>query len=61
LREGGLARLRNHNARQNPSTARHKPWEVLVSVEFKSQETGVSFEQYLKSGSGRAFARRHFR
>lgn len=55
------ARLRDHNAGQNPSTARHKPREVLVTVEFKSQASAVGFEQYLKTGSGRAFARRHFR
>ena len=55
------ARLRDHNAGKNPSTARHKPWEVIVAVEFRSEEGAVGFEQYLKTGSGRAFALRHFR
>ena len=55
------ARLRDHNAGQNPSTARHKPWRVLVMVEFGSEHGAVSFERYLKTGSGRALARRHLR
>ena len=55
------ARLRDHNAGRNPSTACHKPWKVLVTVEFRSEPGAVSFEQYLKTGSGRAFTRRHFR
>jgi hypothetical protein len=30
------------------------------SIAFRSKEKAVVFEQYLKSGSGREFARRHF-
>jgi len=41
-------------------TARHKPWELVASVEFASKTSAVCFERYLKSGSGRAFAKRHF-
>jgi hypothetical protein len=33
---------------------------VMVSVEFPDQRAAVRFERYLKSGSGRAFAKRHF-
>jgi len=33
---------------------------LVVSLEFKSEEAAVRFERYLKSGSGRAFAKRHF-
>jgi len=29
-------------------------------MEFRSERQAVRFEQYLKSGSGRAFAKRHF-
>jgi len=54
------ARLRAHNAGQNPSTASYKPWEIVVALEFPTEEKAVRFERYLKSGSGRAFARRHF-
>ena len=54
------ARLKAHNAGQNPSTARHKPWQLVVALEFRSEQAAVRFERYLKSGSGRAFAKRHF-
>jgi predicted GIY-YIG superfamily endonuclease len=54
------ARLKAHNAGQNPSMARHKPWQLVVALEFRSEQAAVRFERYLKSGSGRAFAKRHF-
>jgi putative endonuclease len=54
------ARLQAHNAGQNPSTVRWKPWLLDVCVEFRNEERAVRFEKYLKSGSGHAFAKRHF-
>jgi putative endonuclease len=54
------ARLRAHNAGQNRSTVAYGPWKVIVSVEFATENAAVRFERYLKSGSGRAFAKRHF-
>jgi hypothetical protein len=30
-----------------------------VSVEFRDERPAAQFEKYLKSGSGRAFAKRH--
>ena len=53
-------RLHWHNAGANVHTARDRPWYVIVSVEFRTQEGALEFERYLKTGSGRAFARRHF-
>jgi putative endonuclease len=55
------ARLKAHNAGQNPSTARWRPWSIDVSIEFRTEGMAVRFERYLKSGSGHAFASRHFR
>jgi putative endonuclease len=43
-----------------PHTARYGPWELHVVIEFRDEPTAVRFERYLKSGSGRAFAKRHF-
>jgi putative endonuclease len=54
------SRLQWHNAGQNDHTARDRPWHVLVLIEFKNAEPAFAFERYLKSGSGRAFAKRHF-
>jgi hypothetical protein len=30
-------------------------------IEFDEEEPALKFERYLKTGSGREFARRHFR
>ena len=54
------ARLRAHNAGQNPSTIRWNPWVIDVSIEFRSEKVALQFEKYLKSGSGHAFPSRHF-
>lgn len=53
-------RLKQHNAGQNVHTARCRPWRAIVAIEFANQESAIRFERYLKSGSGRAFANRHF-
>lgn len=53
-------RLEWHNYGPSGQTLQHRPWSVIVSVEFADEQTAVQFERYLKSGSGRAFAKRHF-
>jgi putative endonuclease len=55
------ARLADHNAGRCPHTARARPWTVDVIVKFADQRRAMAFERYLKSGSGCAFAQRHFR
>jgi putative endonuclease len=54
------ARLDWHNAGPAGHTIRHRPWSVVVSMEFPTEQAARRFEKYLKSGSGRAFACRHF-
>lgn len=54
------ARLRKHNAGLCPHTSKHKPWKIETAVAFRSLTKARAFESYLKSGSGREFARRHF-
>jgi predicted GIY-YIG superfamily endonuclease len=54
------ARVSAHNAGQNRSTAPWKPWDIDVTIEFRSERMALRFEKYLKSGAGHAFARRHF-
>jgi len=54
------ARLKKHNEGGVPSTAPHKPWQITTAHAFRSREKAVAFERYLKTGSGREFARRHF-
>jgi putative endonuclease len=55
------ARLTAHNTGRCPHTAPGRPWTIDVIVEFADERRAVAFEQYLKSGSGFAFARRHLR
>jgi predicted GIY-YIG superfamily endonuclease len=53
-------RLKAHNSGRLPYTARHRPWRIDVAIAFRSKKRARSFESYLKSHSGRAFASKHF-
>tara|TARA_R110000772_G_scaffold18400_6_gene51419 strand:+ start:25910 stop:26191 length:282 start_codon:yes stop_codon:yes gene_type:complete len=55
------ARLAEHNAGKSRYTAKFKPWMLLSFHYFVSEETALAFEKYLKTGSGRALARKRFR
>ena len=52
-------RLAAYNAGQNKSTARARPWVLVTLIQFSDESTAARFERYVKSGSGRAFARQH--
>lgn len=52
-------RLKEHNAGNVSHTAKFKPWTVKNYFAFNDREKAVAFEKYLKTGSGRAFAKRH--
>jgi predicted GIY-YIG superfamily endonuclease len=53
-------RLAVHNSGGSLHTAELRPWELVAAIEFAKQSSAAAFEKYLKSGSGRAFAKRHF-
>jgi len=53
-------RLREHNSGECRTTAPYRPWTIEVAIRFKDDKKAAEFEQYLKSGSGHAFAKRHF-
>jgi putative endonuclease len=53
-------RLKWHNTGPSGHTLRYRPWAVSVVMEFPTENEARRFERYLKSGSGRAFAKRHF-
>jgi putative endonuclease len=53
-------RLQEHNRGHCPHTAKYKPWQIETAIAFASQAKARAFEKYLKSGSGREFARRYF-
>jgi predicted GIY-YIG superfamily endonuclease len=54
------ARLDWHNHGPSGHTTHDRPWSAVVTIEFPSERLARRFEKYLKSGSGRAFAKRHF-
>ena len=53
-------RLLWHNTGPSGVTVANRAWRVVVSLEFANARTAGQFERYLKTGSGRAFAKRHF-
>jgi putative endonuclease len=53
-------RLEEHNNGKSIHTNKHRPWKVVVSIGFADPAKAAEFERYLKSGSGRAFAKKHF-
>jgi hypothetical protein len=60
VQQAWMSGLRWHNAGPTGYTLQHRPWRVIVSIEFPDESMAAGFERYLKSGSGRAFAKRHF-
>ncbi len=52
-------RLDEHNSGRLPNTARFRPWTISSATAFTDKGRALAFELYLKSGSGREFARRH--
>lgn len=53
-------RLAEHNAGKSPHTSKYVPWKTVVLIGFEEDEKAFQFERYLKTGSGRAFANKHF-
>jgi predicted GIY-YIG superfamily endonuclease len=51
------ARLSKHNSGSVTHTAKYRPWRLKSYVAFTDEARASAFEKYLKSGSGRAFAR----
>ena len=54
------SRLAKHNAGEVPHTSKFKPWKLESYFAFETKEKAYAFEAYLKTGSGHAFAKRHF-
>jgi predicted GIY-YIG superfamily endonuclease len=50
-------RLSTHNSGAVSHTAKYRPWRIKSYVAFSDEARALAFEKYLKSGSGRAFAK----
>lgn len=54
-------RLAKHNEGGSPHTSEYTPWHIVTALRFSDDQRARDFERYLKTGSGRAFASKHFR
>jgi predicted GIY-YIG superfamily endonuclease len=54
------SRLAEHNRGKCPHTIKQRQWRIETATAFRSEQKARRFERYLKTGSGREFARRHF-
>ena len=53
-------RIARHNKKQIHYTSTRLPVNLVIYTAFKDKYKAYEFEKYLKSGSGRAFARKRF-
>ncbi len=51
-------RLSDHNAGKSPHTAKFAPWTLRCYVALPGKGRALELEKYLKSHSGRAFAKK---
>ena len=54
------ARMTAHDNGQAKHTSKFKPWRLVTYLGFSNPEKAVAFERYMKSSSGRAFAKKRF-
>jgi putative endonuclease len=53
-------RVKRHKSGQVDATKDRLPVELDFYIAFDDQYRAFNFEKYLKSGSGRAFVKKHF-
>jgi len=58
--EDPKGRLKDHNSGKCPHSRKHRPWRIKNLLAFNDREKALDFERYLKSPSGRAFAKKRF-
>ena len=58
LTEDLKARLKKHNQGDVPHSSKFRPWQIKTAIAFTDRERASHFERYLKTASGRAFAKK---
>ena len=53
-------RIERHKNGNVPATARRLPIQLISYTAINNKYKAFEFEKYLKSGSGRAFMKKHF-
>ena len=51
-------RIKRHNKGENTYTSPRRPFILVTFIAFSDKYKAISFEKYLKSGSGKAFAQK---
>ena len=51
-------RISDHNDGKSSHTKKFKPWTLIWYCAFRDKYKALEFEKYLKSHSGRAFAKK---
>lgn len=51
-------RLETHNSGGSIYTKQYRPWHLVTFLGFDDKLKATAFEKYLKSGAGRAFAKK---
>ena len=53
-------RIQGHNNGKSTHANKFKPWGLVAYFAFNNIQTAKNYEAYLKTGSGRAFLKKHF-
>ncbi len=59
--DGLRERLYLHNACKAKHTAKFRPWRLETYLAFDDKKRALEFERYLKTSSGKAFAKKRLR
>ena len=51
-------RLKVHNQGKCKHTSKYAPWKIKTTIAFTDKQKALDFERYLKTSSGRAFAKK---
>jgi len=53
------SRIKARDWEDSKHTKKFKPWKLICYLGFDNERSAKEFEYYLKTGSGRAFLKRH--
>lgn len=53
-------RLKEHNDGNSIHTNKYRPWRLKTYIAFDDEKKADAFEEFLKTGNGRQFAKKHF-
>jgi len=51
-------RLAEHNQGKSVHSNKYIPWKIKTYIAFSDEQKAFEFERYLKTGAGRAFAKK---